>query len=65
MLSSWNVCLMVAKICVAFFPWFAQTLMNISCRIHREIASDQIDSNWKNINMNTSIQLRYFVRLPR
>jgi hypothetical protein len=41
-LSSPNACLIIARVSVALFTRFAQNLMLILCRIHREITSGEI-----------------------
>jgi hypothetical protein len=40
--SSLNACLIIAGVSAALFPRFARHLMQNRCRIHCEIASDQI-----------------------
>jgi hypothetical protein len=42
MLSSLKACLIIARFFVKGFPRFAQNVMLLLCRVHREISSGQI-----------------------
>jgi hypothetical protein len=52
-----NACLITAKVSVALVPRFERNLMLFLCRIHREIASGQIQV-FKDVKIITSTQPR-------
>jgi hypothetical protein len=45
MLSSRNLCLIIASVCMVPFPRFAQHLMHTHCWIHREFVSSQVQNS--------------------
>jgi hypothetical protein len=58
MLSFLNACLIIPRVCVAYFQRFTQNLLHTCCRIHHKIASSQIhDFKSKEVIMSTSNQL--------